>query len=230
MLTAPDAPDTGSADPAADKSKSKGPAFQPRCSYDSPVDLDADINGRVEIFIALFNRCTDVPRLITKQVLYNRELMDDSDMKEIKRRLGRICTFDALHVCQENTNLGSGFPDGNRFEMYLPLWEDHVIAKFLITIAAIEPDDYGNIRYSRWSELTFQSIAGSEDYVIPASWLPDPPRIGTLKLTYVSEKLEYIIDKERYKLGEKLLGWQNGQPFKHEDTKPSRLSNIYTRV
>lgn len=202
--------------------------FAPRCSFDKAVEYDSDINGRVELFVCLFNRCTDVPRLISREVLYNRELMDDSDMKEVKRRLGRIATFDALHCCQENTNIGSGFPDGNRFECYLPLWEDWTIAKFLVTIAVCEPDDFGNIRHSRWSELTYQGQ--NEDYMIPATWIPDPPRIGTLKLTYVSEKLEYIMPKKRFELAEKLFGWQNGASFLHEGTKPSRLANIYAKV
>jgi len=221
-------PGTVGIDDFASGAKGKKATFVPRCSFDQNILFDDEVNGRTDMFICLFNRCTDQPRLISKEVLYNRDLMDDSDMKDIKRRLGRILTFDAMHCCQENTNLGSGYPDGNRYECYLPLWEDHVIAKFLVTIAAIEPDDYGNIRYSRWSELTYQSAG--EDYIIPATWLPDPPRVGTLKLTYVAEKMEYILPKQRFQLAEKLFAWQNGQPFLHEGTKPSRLASIYARV
>jgi len=169
---------------------------------------------RVEVFILTYGGSINrremmmIPKTNCNQkncklggLLYNPKIFTATQTSQIRTRLGRMNTFDPLHVCCKNAN------GGNHFTLNLTVYEHRQIAKFLIILAAVE--DGENMLNTNWSECGFSNREGGGVFMVPATWLPEPPDIGTFYVTYVSEKPEYILLKKREELAIKLLGWLN---------------------
>lgn len=56
-------------------------------------------NCSADMFVAIFNRCHDQPRLCTQECLYDRSLFSPACVQYIREKLGVIRTFDALQCC-----------------------------------------------------------------------------------------------------------------------------------
>merc|ERR1712232_1491641 len=59
-------------------------------NFDSP---------RAEVFVCLFNRCVDPPKLCTRACLYDPALFTPDCAKALCQRLGLLRTFDAMGCC-----------------------------------------------------------------------------------------------------------------------------------
>eukprot|EP00746_Dinoflagellata_sp_MGD_P121423 gnl/MRDRNA2_/MRDRNA2_56604_c0_seq1.p1 gnl/MRDRNA2_/MRDRNA2_56604_c0~~gnl/MRDRNA2_/MRDRNA2_56604_c0_seq1.p1 ORF type:complete len:1993 (-),score=321.99 gnl/MRDRNA2_/MRDRNA2_56604_c0_seq1:67-6045(-) len=163
---------------------------------------------RVEVFVLLFTCVADRALLCSPEVLYNPELFQPAAVRRLWDRLGRLRTFDLRNVCQYVTsNLG------NVFDLSLFKYEDHMIAQIVLRLGCRE-DGENLIRcwYSEVNYLSAKALDGTVvefDFLIPATWLKDMPRVGQLRFTYQSEKVEFIDMDARDGLGEKSLGWSN---------------------
>merc|ERR1719456_2100044 len=114
-----------------------------------------------------------------------------------------------MNVCQTvPSNLG------NRFAMRLEEHEGHTLCKVLVKLGAKEEgENFTNAWYSEVSHLTGTGTTDAAkgmlyDYIVPATWLVEPPRIGTFKVTYTTEKPELVQANFRRKLGEEYLNWR----------------------
>jgi hypothetical protein len=56
-------------------------------------------NCSADMFVAIFNRCHDQPRLCTMECLYDRSLFTPACHQYIREKLGVNRTFDALQCC-----------------------------------------------------------------------------------------------------------------------------------
>jgi len=179
-----------------------------------------DVTWGAEVFVCLFNRCTDQPTLVSSAVLYNSRFLSEFDVRACVDRLGRLNTFSALEACSVRANLGHA-----RHSMNLGIWEDWVLAKLFVTLGAIEEGE--NIVKARLTGVSH--VYGDFSFIIPSNWFPDPPGAGRgcqppfdwtpdheyrpppiISFEYVSVP-SAINRKERIKLGVKLLAWQNGE-------------------
>ncbi|CAK0849522.1 unnamed protein product [Prorocentrum cordatum] len=65
-------------------------------------------NCSADMFVAIFNRCHDQPRLCTPECLYDRSLFTPACTQHIRERLGVFRTFDALQCCGQRVAPAEG--------------------------------------------------------------------------------------------------------------------------
>eukprot|EP00397_Hematodinium_sp_SG-2012_P004257 GEMP01004268.1.p1 GENE.GEMP01004268.1~~GEMP01004268.1.p1 ORF type:complete len:1212 (+),score=221.92 GEMP01004268.1:127-3762(+) len=157
-------------------------------------DVPLSFLPRVNLFTLLFNRCHKVPEIISPSVLYNLEYFAPIELTEIRRRLGKLRTFDARFFSRS--------PETNLVVCNFDLYEERRIALFIFLLAAQEPGE--NMTGCSYVE---DEIFGTEIvFVVPASWLTQMPSVGTFRVRYrVDEKSVNLT--QRLNLAKQILGW-----------------------
>eukprot|EP00397_Hematodinium_sp_SG-2012_P002875 GEMP01002883.1.p1 GENE.GEMP01002883.1~~GEMP01002883.1.p1 ORF type:complete len:1208 (+),score=217.73 GEMP01002883.1:331-3624(+) len=168
-------------------------------SLSTIVSMQGECNLRVEAFICLFNRCLDNPRLTSSSVLYNKNIFQEREMREIRYRLGKLHIFDALNCHRGDTNNGNGFGRGNRRTLCLSLWEDYRLFSFLQKLKLQEKGEFLKIQYADGTEGDIQ-----KEFEVPSTWDKDIPQEGTITFTYSCATPNSSI---RWELAKTFLGW-----------------------
>jgi len=193
-------------------------------------------NPRIEMFVLLFTRCVEPPTLCTYECLYDNALFSREDSKEIVNRLGHIRTMDAIHCCRPlglspeackqrgftcsfaaATNRGSiggpvgGFDAGRYYSLQLDIWEDWIVAGFLLILD--EKEGGMSIVRSDWTGHASLAARGV-DFVIPTDWRHEGrhPHEGTVTFTFISENEDSIRYNVRRSLAEKFFAWEHWEP------------------
>mmetsp|Transcript_39944 Transcript_39944/g.89654 ORF Transcript_39944/g.89654 Transcript_39944/m.89654 type:complete len:1242 (+) Transcript_39944:42-3767(+) len=169
---------------------------------------------RADVFVMMFCRTLHLmlpPKQAEKDmyvvgphILYNRDLLDPGCMVEIRERLGWLNTFDAYHCCAAKgpTKRGKDVNLSDTYSLDLGFHEEFQVAKFLILLGAVE--DGENMLECHWTGAGFLERTGAP-FLVPASWLPDPPAHGVFSLRYSSGKNgEYVMWDKRAEIMRKL--------------------------
>jgi hypothetical protein len=167
------------------------------CVQKSAFQIE-EFNPRVEAFVCFFNRTKGQTELCTRQCLYDDKQYSKQCALEMRKRLGVLRTFDAMHCADPLSN------GGNRFVCRMWIHEEWQLARFLVKLASVE--EGANMVKTKWSERKFMEDQGY-DFLVPEHWLYDMPMIGTFTLNYVEEKAEYRNVGERRFLAEQIMGW-----------------------
>eukprot|EP00747_Dinoflagellata_sp_TGD_P138701 gnl/TRDRNA2_/TRDRNA2_175813_c5_seq1.p1 gnl/TRDRNA2_/TRDRNA2_175813_c5~~gnl/TRDRNA2_/TRDRNA2_175813_c5_seq1.p1 ORF type:complete len:1083 (-),score=187.20 gnl/TRDRNA2_/TRDRNA2_175813_c5_seq1:135-3383(-) len=95
---------------------------------------------------------------------------------------------------------------GHKYKLNLEMYEEWVIALFLINLA---PKENGiHIARTDWSARVVPKSDSAAGFVVPASWNKDLPHQGMFSLTYFCERDEYVNFKARRGQAEKWFGWE----------------------
>mmetsp|Transcript_96319 Transcript_96319/g.176556 ORF Transcript_96319/g.176556 Transcript_96319/m.176556 type:complete len:1441 (-) Transcript_96319:2-4324(-) len=169
-----------------------------------PADLPATeaksygLRPRAEAYIILYNRTCYHASVVSSRLLYNQDIIEYQDCKEIQDRLGWIHTFDLVNCHTDTSNNGPRHGPMNLFT-----YDGWLILKLLIMIGGSEYAP--NFIDCFWSERA-TLVERGYTFMIPASWVPNPPRLGEFTCTWWSrpEEINYMKRKE---WAIEFLGW-----------------------
>ncbi|CAE8718784.1 unnamed protein product, partial [Polarella glacialis] len=143
-------------------------------------------------FVLLYSRTLYHSEVISPQLLYDPLLFSEGDCNQIRHSLGWIHSCDLLNLHSEESN------GGNRLGPFnMEAYDGWLIVKLMIAIGQAEKS-LGAFNNSSWSD--------KNGFVIPASWVPDPPRQGEFSTTFKTRTEDVNLEK-RKELAARYLGW-----------------------
>ena len=143
-------------------------------------------------------------------LLYDPSLFCRAEQKIIVSALGWLTCLDVRRICDPRSNFGGWFT------LNLGIWEEWILAKILIVLAAVE--DGENMLEPGWTGA--RSTALSSSFHVPITWMDDLPTFGLFSCRYVSERNEFIELDARADLAEKYCGeYENLEEFRFDENK-----------
>merc|ERR1712039_140554 len=153
---------------------------------------------RTEAYITCYNCTLFHSEVVSPSLLYNPAVFHADEARGIRKRVGWIHAFDLVNCHAEQSNLGN-----RHGPISMVTYDGWIVLKLLIAVSMGEYRP--NFEDTLWSEKKDLYERGYP-FIVPATWVPDPPRIGEFTSTFQS-KADDIHPAKRRELAAKYLGW-----------------------